>query len=124
MAAPIIYPSSLGFTWGITTEETGMAVETVRQNDTTKVFEQPDNAAQTIAVVSYDPKIEITVTGDITGSFSWVAGTPITLANLITQTSGPFALGLVLCKSIEITQGREAMKKATVNATMYPLIAP
>jgi hypothetical protein len=116
-----VYPSTLGFTWGITTAETGLAVASVRQNDMTTIFEQKDNQGETIAVVSHDKKAEITVEGEITGSFTWAAGVPITIANIL--SIGGVSAGLVMCKNIEITQSREAMKKCTVNATMYPLIA-
>jgi hypothetical protein len=115
-----VYPSTLGFTWGITTEETGLAVASVRQNDSTQIFEQKDNQGETIAVVSHDLKAEITIEGEITGAFTWAAGVPIVVANIL--AIGGVAAGLVMCKNIEITQSREAMKKCTVNATMYPLI--
>lgn len=123
MPAPVatIYPSTLGYTWGIPTAETGITVSSVRQNNTVQVFEQKDNQGQDVAVVAYNQKAELTIEGEVVGTFDAIVGTKLTVANLlalgITQT------GLVLCRAIEFTSSREAMQKVSIQATMYPLIA-
>jgi hypothetical protein len=117
----IIYPSTLGFVWGIATPETGLEVSSFRQNNIADVFEQKNNVGEIVAVVSYNARAELTIEGEVTGTFTDLCGAPITVANAL-FTMG-VATGLILCKSIEVTQGREAMKKVTINATMYPLIA-
>ena len=115
-----IFPSTLGFIWGIPTAETGISVESVRQNNTTQVFEQKDNQGQDIAVVTYNAKAEITIAGEVIGSFAAQVGKSIVVANLIAL--GGVAAGLVICRAIEFTQAREAMQKVSITATMYPLI--
>lgn len=115
-----IYPSTLGFTWGIPTPEAGISVESVRQNNTTQVFEQKDNQGEDVAIVSYNPKAEITIAGEVIGTFAALVGKKITVANLVSL--GGVAAGLVICRAIEFTQAREAMQKVSITATMYPLI--
>ena len=117
-----MYPPGLGFTWGISATETGMSLSSFRQNDTTDVFEQKDGQGNTIAVVSYNPRSEITMEGEVLAGLTVVAGQEITIANIILPTGA--TVGLVLCKSLEYQDSREAMRKATITATMYPLIAP
>jgi hypothetical protein len=115
-----LFPSTLGFTWGVPTPETGMAVESVRQNNTVQVFEQKNNVGEDIAIVTYNAKAEITIAGETTAAFADAVGTKITVANLL--AIGGVAAGLVICRAIEFTQGREAMQKVSITATMYPLI--
>jgi hypothetical protein len=115
-----IFPSTLGFTWGVPTPETGIAVESVRQNNTVQVYEQKNNVGEDIAVVTYNAKAEITVAGEVTGTFAALVGKSITVANLLSL--GGVAAGMVICRAIEFTQGREAMQKVSITATMYPLI--
>ena len=115
-----VFPSTLGFTWGIPTAEAGMAVESVRQNNTVQVFEQKNNVGEDIAIVTYNPKAEITITGETTGTFADAVGAKITVANIIAL--GGVSAGLVICRAIEFTLGREAMQKVSITATMYPLI--
>jgi len=115
-----IFPATLGFTWGIPTPETGMAVESVRQNDTVEVFEQKNNVGDIVAIVTYNPTAEITIAGETVASFTAAVGTKISVANLIAL--GGVAAGLVICRAIEFTQAREAMQKISITAKMYPLI--
>jgi hypothetical protein len=122
MPAPTatIYPATLGFTWGIPTPETGISVESIRQNNTVQIFEQKDNQGQDIAVVTYNPKAELTIAGEVIGTFAAQVGKGLTVANLLTL--GGVETGLVICRAIEFTQAREAMQKVSITATMYPLI--
>jgi len=69
-----IFPATLGFVWGVPTAETGISVESVRQNNTTQVFEQKNNQGEDVAVVTYNPKAEITVAGEVIGSFTAQVG--------------------------------------------------
>jgi ribosomal protein L2 len=115
-----IFPATLGFTWGIPTAEAGIAVESVRQNNTVQVFEQKNNVGEDIAIVTYNPKAEITIAGETTATFADTVGTKITVANILTLGGVP--AGLIICRAIEFTQGREAMQKVSMTATMYPLI--
>src|ERR1700745_1503571 len=117
-----IYPSTLGYSWGITATETGMSLATYRQNDTTDIFEQKDGQGETVSVVSYNPRSEITMEGEVLAGLTVVAGKEITIANIILPTGA--TVGLVLCKSLEYQDSREAMRKATITATMYSLITP
>lgn len=120
--AATLYPSTLGYVWGITTTQTGMSMSDYRQSDTTDKFEQKDGQGEVIAVVSYNPRSEITMTGETFAAFagSVVAGKEIFTANLILPESA--TAGLVFCQTVEYTASREAMQKATITATMYPLI--
>jgi hypothetical protein len=120
--AATIYPSTLGFSWGITATMTGMSLSSYRQNDTTDIFEQKSGQGETIAVVSYNPRSEITLEGEVLAGLTVVAGKEITIANIILPSGG--TAGLVICKSLEYQDSREAMRKATITATMFPLIAP
>jgi len=117
-----IYPSTLGYSWGITATETGMSLATYRQNDTTDIFEQKNGQGETVAVVSYNPRSEITMEGEVLAGLTVIAGHEITITNII--LGGGATAGLVLCRSLEYNDAREAMRRATITATMYPLIPP
>jgi len=120
--AATIYPSGLGFIWGISATMTGMSMSSYRQNDTTDIFEQKSGQGETIAVVSYNPRSEITIEGETFAGFTVVAGKEITIANIILPPAT--TAGLVICRTVEYQASREAMQKATITATMFPLIAP
>jgi hypothetical protein len=120
--AATIYPSTLGYSWGITATETGMSLATYRQNDTTDIFEQKNGQGETVAVVSYNPRSEITMEGEVLAGLTVVAGKEITIANIILPPAT--TAGLVICRSLEYNDAREAMRRATITATMFPLIPP
>jgi|SRR6516165_4523077 hypothetical protein len=117
------YPAASGYIWGCPTPETGFAVESIEENVTSDVFEQRNNVGEFIEVVSYNARTEMTVNGEVMGSFPGVVGHPITIANLslIGYPSGTTA-GLVLLRSARLTQNRTANKRISMTATMYPLI--
>ena len=60
--------------------------------------------------------------GEVVAGLTAIAGKEITIANIILPSGG--IAGLVICKSLEYNDSREAMRKATITATMYPLIPP
>jgi hypothetical protein len=117
------YPATSGFIWGCPTPETGFSVESVDENVTTDVFEQRNNVGEFIEVVAYNARTEMTVNGEVLGTFAGVVGHPITIANLslIGYPTGSTA-GLVLLRSARLTQNRTANKRISMTATMYPLI--
>jgi hypothetical protein len=117
------YPASSGYIWGCPTPETGFAVESVDENVTSDVFEQRNNVGEFIEVVTYNARTEMTVNGEVMGTFAGVVGHPITIANLslIGYPTGSTA-GLVLLRSARLTQNRTANKRISMTATMYPLI--
>lgn len=93
-----------------------------RQSDTTDKFEQKDGQGEVVAVVSYNPRSEITMTGETFAGFagSVQAGKEIFTDNLILP--GTVTAGLIFCQTVEYQSSRESMQKATITATMYPLI--
>lgn len=115
-----IYPPNLGYSWGITETETGMSMSSYRQNDTSDKFEQKNGQGEVVAIVGYNQRSEITMEGEIFTAFNIKAGTAIVIANIILPPAG--VAGLVFCHSVEYQDSREAMRKVTVSATMYPLI--
>lgn len=120
--AATLYPNNLGYIWGITATQTGMSMSDYRQTDTTDKFEQKNGAGEVVAVVSYNPRSEITMTGETFAGFggSVQAGKEIFTSNIILPPAA--VAGLIFCQTVEYTQAREAMQKATITATMYPLI--
>jgi hypothetical protein len=115
-----IYPSGLGFTWGIPVAETGLNMDAVTNTAKCEEFQQKNSVGETIAVVTFNPTAEISLSGETMAAFDDIAGAPITPANLISL--GGVSTGMVICKTIEITQGRAKMQTAKLTATRYPLI--
>ena len=118
------FPSTLGFIFGCPTPETGFAVESIDENTTCDVYEQKNNIGEVIEVVTYNPRSEITVNGEVTAAYAGVVGAKSTIANLslIGYPTGQTA-GLVILRSVRITQNRTANQRLSLTATMYPLIA-
>jgi hypothetical protein len=117
------YPSTLGFIWGCPTPETGFAVESIDENTTCDVYEQKDNVGEVIEVVTYNPRSELTVNGEVTAAYAGVVGQKTTIANLSLIGYAPATVaGLVIIKSVRITENRTANQKISLSATMYPLI--
>jgi hypothetical protein len=117
------YPSTLGFIWGCPTPETGFAVESIDENTTCDVYEQKDNVGEVIEVVTYNPRSEITVNGEVTAAYAGVVGQKTTIANLSLIGYAPATVaGLVVIKSVRITENRTSNQRISLTATMYPLI--
>jgi hypothetical protein len=117
------YPSTLGFIWGCPTPETGFAVESIDENTTCDVYEQKDNVGEVIEVVTYNPRSEITVNGEVTAAYAGVVGQKTTIANLSLIGYAPTTVaGLVVIKSVRITENRTSNQRISLTATMYPLI--
>ena len=117
------FPSTLGFIFGCPTPETGFAVESIDENTTCDVYEQKNNVGEVIEVVTYNPRSEITVNGEVTAAYAGVVGQKSVIANLslIGYPTGQTA-GLVILRSVRITQNRTANQRLSLTATMYPLI--
>lgn len=117
------YPSTLGFIWGCPTPETGFAVESIDENTTCDVYEQKDNVGEVIEIVTYNPRSELTVNGEVTAAYAGVVGQKTTIANLSLIGYAPATVaGLVIIKSVRITENRTANQRISLSATMYPLI--
>jgi hypothetical protein len=93
------YPSTLGYTFGVTTPETGITSETIEQNDQIDTYEQKNEFGETIEVVTYNPRSEITISGESTAALVAILGKSLTLANLITTQVG--AGGLTVVKGVQ-----------------------
>jgi hypothetical protein len=117
------YPSTLGFIWGCPTPETGFAVESIDENTTCDVYEQKDNVGEVIEIVTYNPRSEITVNGEVTAAYAGVVGGKTTIANLsLIGYAAATVAGIVIIKSVRITENRTANQRISLTATMYPLI--
>jgi hypothetical protein len=118
------YPSTLGYTFGIPTPETGISVDTLEQNDTVDSFEQKDNQGEVVEVVTFNPRSEITISGESTAALVAILGLKLTVANLVTTQVGPVApaTGTTICKGVQYSKGRARNQTVRITATYYPLI--
>jgi len=114
------YPSTLGYTFGVTTPETGITAETIEQNDQIDNYEQKNEFGETIEIVTYNPRSEITISGESTAALTAILGKQMTLANLITIQVG--AGGLTIVKGVQYSKNRARNQTVRITATYYPLV--
>jgi hypothetical protein len=119
------FPSTLGYTFGVPTPETGISAETFEQNDTVDVYEQKDNQGEVVEVVTFNPRSEITISGESTAALAAILGLKMTVANLVTTQVGPAApaVGMTICRGVQYSKNRARNQTVRITATYYPLIA-
>jgi hypothetical protein len=115
------YPSTLGYTFGIPTPETGISCESIEQNDTVDSFEQKDDQGEVVELVTFNPRSEITISGESTAALTQILGKVLTVANLVTTQVGTG--GTTICKGVQYSKGRARNQTVRITATYYPLIA-
>lgn len=118
------FPATSPFTWG-STDETGIAVDTYDQNDQTDEFQQKNSVGNIIEAVTYNPRSDITVSGEIMSTMAPILGTTWTITNLIMQQYGtPTTPGIVIVKGIAYSKGRAKNMSVRISATYYPFVGP
>jgi hypothetical protein len=115
------YPSTLGYTFGIPTPETGISCESIEQNDQVDTYEQKDDQGEVVEVVTFNPRSEITISGESTAALTAVVGKILTFANLVTTQVGTG--GTTICKGVQYSKGRARNQSVRLTGTYYPLIA-
>ena len=117
---PALFPTTLGYSFGIPTKETGFTLETYEQTDTTDEYQQKDENGQVIELVLHNPRSEIVMHGQTTAALAAMLGTKITVANLMsTQVASG---GTTICRTVAFTRGRAVNMAARITATYWPLI--
>jgi hypothetical protein len=120
--AVTLYPASTTFVFG-STNETGIAVETYAQNDQVDEFQQKNQVGEVIELVTYNPRGEQTVTGEITSALTQVLGKTIVFTNWIpTQFGTPPATGISVVRGVNNSKGRAKNMAATITAGYWPLV--
>jgi hypothetical protein len=117
---PVLYPSTLGYTFGIPQSETGVTMESYEQTDTTDLYEQKDAFGQVIEVVLHNARSEITFAGQTTAAMTGILGLKITIANMV--ASQVATGGSTICRTVHFTHGRAVNQTVRVTAVYYPLI--
>jgi hypothetical protein len=97
-----------------------MNVESVSHKASSKKIEVVNKDGETTGVVYHDPKVEISLSGETTGTISTGVGATLTVANLLSL--GGVTSGAVLLDEITIEDGREALRKVSITATRYPQV--
>jgi hypothetical protein len=120
---PIKYPNATTYLFG-STSEVGIATESYEQNDQVDHYEQKNNVGEVIELVTFNPRGEITLSGQINASLTNVLGNIMTLSNLITTQYGTLTAGITVCKSVQYSKGRAKNMDVRITATYYPLLTP
>jgi hypothetical protein len=116
------FPAATLYTFG-STSETGISVETYEQNDQTDVYEQKNNVGEVIEVVTFNPRSEITCTGEVTSALAAILGKEYTFTNLITSQYGTGTLtGISIVRGVQFGRNRARNMTARLTATFYPLV--
>jgi len=116
------YPSTSPFIFG-STDETGIAVDTYDQTDTTDKFEQKNSVGNVIEVIHHNMRSDITVSGEITSTMPSITGQIWTPANLILQQyGGGAATGIMTVTSVANSKGRARNMTVRITGTYYPLV--
>ena len=116
------FPSTSPFIFG-STDETGIAVDSYEQNDTTDNFEQKNSVGNIIEVITHNLRSEITVSGEIMSTMASIVGQVWTPANLILQQyGGGAATGVMIVKSVANSKGRGKNMSVRISGTYYPLV--
>jgi hypothetical protein len=113
------HPSDAPFTFG-TVSELGIAVESYEQNDTCDKYEQKNEVGEVIEVVTFNPRAEITISGQLSDALTKFLGTTLTIANLITTQCGEG--GIAVVSGVSHSMGRAKNEDVRITATYYPLI--
>jgi hypothetical protein len=117
---PVLYPSTLGYTFGIPQTEAGITMESYEQTDTTDIYEQKDAFGQVLEVVLHNPRSDITFHGQTTAAMTSMLGQKITIANMIASQIATG--GTTICRTVAFTHGRAVNQTVRITAVYYPLI--
>lgn len=118
---PIKYPAATTYIFG-STSETGIAVETYEQNDQVDHYEQKNNVGEVIELVTFNPRGEITLNGQINAALTTVLGNVMTITNLITTQYGTLTAGIFVVKGVQYSKGRAKNMDVRITGTYYPLL--
>jgi hypothetical protein len=104
-----------GFTGGITADEAGMNVESVKIKASSKKIEVPNKLGSTRGTRYHDKRKEITVSGETTAAPTAAIGAVLVVAN--DMNLGGITTGAIIVDDVEVEMAREGMQKVTINAT-------
>jgi hypothetical protein len=115
------FPSSSTYTFG-STSETGISVETYEQNDQVDVYEQKNNVGEVIEAVTYNPRGEITCTGETTAALAQILGKSYTFTNLVTTQYTVSGTGISIIRGVQYSRNRGRNMTVRLTATYFPLL--
>jgi hypothetical protein len=117
------YPAAATYTFGIPTFETAFTADTIEQNDIVDVYEQKNEFGEIVEVVTYNPRGEITISGETTAALTAILGKTYLFANLVT-TQFPNAVSgaQTIVRAVQYTQQRGVNQRGRITATYYPLV--
>ncbi len=117
------YPAASTYTFAIPSPETGISCESIEQNDTTDVFEQKNEQGETVEVVTFNARSEITVSGESTAALTAILGKTFSFINLVlTQFPTAVSGAVTIVRSVQYTQTRGVNQRVRISATFYPLV--
>ena len=120
--AAVHFPAASTYTFG-STLETGIATETYEQNDQVDHYEQKNEVGEVIEVVTFNPRGEITLHGQMNAAATAILGKQFTPANLVlVQYGGGSATGIAICRAVMQSKGRAKNMDIRITATYYPLV--
>jgi hypothetical protein len=119
--AAVHFPANSTYTFG-STAETGIATETYEQNDQVDHYEQKNEVGEVIEVVTYNPRGEITLHGQMNAAATQILGKQFTPANLVLVQYGGTATGIAVCRAVMQSKGRAKNMDIRITATYYPLV--
>jgi hypothetical protein len=120
--AVTIFPAATNFTFG-STSEAGIATESYEQNDQVDHYEQKDNNGEIVEVVTFNPRGEITLSGQMTAAAVKILGLSMTFANLVlVQYGGGAATGISIVRGVQQSKNRARNMDIRITATYYPKV--
>jgi hypothetical protein len=118
------FPAATTYIFG-STDETGISTESYDQNDTTDSYEQKNGQGEVIELVTHNPRGEITLLGEVTGTVTVKVGQTFTFANFVSTyyTTPPVLAGISVIKGINSSKGRSKNQQIRITGTFYPLLS-
>jgi hypothetical protein len=121
--AAAIFDGSLTLSWGITSAETGILVQSYERAVSGSEKLAKNNVGETVGASYYDPVADHTVEGYYAGTTGIAAaafGTALTITNVISGNG--VAAGLVICNSVTDKLANEDFRMFTATCRQFPLI--
>jgi hypothetical protein len=115
------FPAASVYTFG-STAETGIATESYEQNDQIDHYEQKNEVGEIVEVVTFNPRGEITLNGQMTAAATQILGKSWTCANLVLVQYGGTATGISIVRSVQQSKGRAKNMDIRITATYYPMV--
>jgi len=115
------FPAAATYVFG-STSETGIAVESYEQHDQVDHYEQKNNVGEVVEVITFNPRSELTISGETTSALAQILGKSMTVANLVATQYGGTLSGITICKGVQLTKNRARNLQARITATYYPLV--